>query len=152
MALHQDIKAGIKQAMIAKDELKLSVLRGLLSDFTNDLVSKKRKPDEFLSDEEAMVVIKRAAKRRMDSMEQFKEGGRSDLAESEEKELGILKTFIPASMPKEEILKIALAKKEELMITEPSKAGLLMSHVMKELKGKADGGDVKSVVDDILKK
>lgn len=151
MSLHQDIKAGIKQAMIAKDEVKLSVLRGLISDFTNELVSKKRKPDEILTDEEAMTVIKRAAKRRMDSIEQFKGGGRNDLAEAEEKELAILKVFIPAGMPKEEILKIALAKKEELLITEPSKAGLLMSHVMKELKGKADGGDVKAVVDELLK-
>lgn len=151
MALHQDIKNGIKQAMIAKDAVRLSVLRGLLADFTNELVAKKRKPDELLSDEDAMNVIKRAAKRRLDSIEQFKGGGRNDLAEEEEKELVILKTFIPAGMPKEEILKIALAKKEELMITEKAKAGLLMSHIMKELKGKADGGDVKAIVDELLK-
>ena len=151
MALHQDIKNGIKTAMIAKDQVRLGVLRGLISDFTNEVVSKKMKPDEILSDEDAMNVIKRAAKRRMDSIEQFKGGGRNDLAEEEEKELAILKTFIPAGMSKEEILKIATAKKEELMITEKSKAGLLMSHIMKELKGKADGGDGKTIVDDLLK-
>jgi len=151
MSLQQDIKNGIKQAMIAKDEVRLMVLRGLSADFINELVSKKRKPDESLSDEEAMAVIKRAAKRRMDSMEQFKTGGRQDLVDSEEKELAIIKTFIPAGLPKEEILKIALAKKQELLIEDKTKAGLLMSHVMKELKGKADGGDVKAVVDEILK-
>lgn len=151
MALHQEIKDGIKPAMIAKDAVRLGVLRGLLADFTNEVVSKKKRPDELLSDEDAMGVIKRAAKRRMDSMEQFKGGGRADLAEGEEKELSVLKTFIPAGMSKEEILKIALAKKEELMITEKAKAGLLMSHIMKELKGKADGGDVKTVVDELLK-
>lgn len=150
MSLHQTIKDGIKPAMIAKDAVRLGVLRGLIADFTNEVVSKKRRPDELLSDEEAMGVIKRAAKRRMDSIEQFKSGGRNDLAEDEEKELAVLKTFIPAGMPKEEILKIAMAKKEELMITDKSKAGILMSHVMKELKGKADGGDVKAVVDEIL--
>lgn len=150
MSLHQDIKSGIKQAMIAKDSLRLSVLRGLLSDFINELVSKKKKPDEILTDEEAMVVIKKAAKRRADSMEQFKNGGREDLAQSEEAELEILKTFIPLGLPREEIKKIALEKKEELLIEDKSKVGLLMSHVMKELKGKADGGDVKAVVDEMF--
>ncbi|HRY62834.1 MAG TPA: GatB/YqeY domain-containing protein [Candidatus Paceibacterota bacterium] len=152
MPLHQDIKDGIKPAMIAKDAVKLGVLRGLIADFINELVTKKRRPDELLSDEEAMAVIKRAAKRRMDSIEQFKGGGRNDLAESEEKELTVLKTFIPAGMSREEIEKIALTKKEELQISEPAKAGLLMSHMMKELKGKADGNDVKFVVDKILNK
>lgn len=151
MSLQQDIKSGIKQAMIAKDEVRLMVMRGLSADMTNELVAKKRKPDEALSDDEALAVIKRAAKRRMDSIEQFKAGGRQDLADSEEKELAIIKTFIPASMPKEEIKKIALAKKEELLITDKTKVGLLMSHVMKELKGKADGGDVKSVVDEMFR-
>ncbi|MEI6297034.1 MAG: GatB/YqeY domain-containing protein [bacterium] len=148
--LHLDIKAGVKQAMLAKDQLRLSVLRGLLADFTNELVSKKRKPDETLTDEEAMAVIKRASKRRIDSIEQFRNGNREDLAKSEEDELAILKTFIPAGMGKEEIKKIALIKKEELMITDKTKVGLLMSHVMKELKGKADGNDVKAVVDEMF--
>lgn len=151
MPLQQDIKNGIKQAMIAKDEIRLMVMRGLSADMTNELVSKKRKPDEALTDEEALAVIKRAAKRRMDSIEQFKAGGRQDLADSEEKELEIIKTFIPAGLPREEILKIALSKKQELLIEDKTKAGLLMSHVMKELKGKADGNDVKAVVDEILK-
>lgn len=150
MSLHLDIKNGIKQAMIAKDEVRLMVLRGLLSDLTNEAVSKKKKPDEILSDEDALAVIKRASKRRMDSIDQFTKGGRKDLADSEEKELTVIKTFIPAGMPREEIKKIALIKKEELAITEPSKSGLLMGAIMKELKGKADGEDVKKVVEEIL--
>lgn len=150
MSLHQDIKNGIKQAMIAREELRLSVLRGLLADFTNEVVSKKRKPDELLTDEETLAVIKRAAKRRMDSIEQFRKGGREDLARDEENELIILKAFLPASMPKEEIKKIALQKKEEMLITDKTKAGLLMNAIMKELKGKAEGGDVKAVVDEML--
>jgi len=150
MSLQSNIKDGIKQAMIAKDETRLMVLRGLSSDFVNELVSKKKKPDEALSDEEAMAVIKRAAKRRADSIEQFKKGGRLDLSEAEEKELAIIKTFIPEGMSKEEIKKIALTKKEELKIEEKSKMGLLMGSIMKELKGKAEGDDVKAVVEEIF--
>jgi len=150
MALHTDIKGMIKEAMIQKNEVRLLVLRGLLADFTNELVAKKRKPDEILSDEDTLAVIKRAGKRRMDSIEQFRKGNREDLVKSEEAELEIIKAFIPAGMGKEEIKKIALAKKQELGISDKTKAGLLMNAVMKELKGKAEGGDVKAVVDELL--
>ena len=85
-----------------------------------------------------------------DSIDQFTKGGRSDLADSEKAELAILETYLPAQMSKDEVLKIAEAKKNEMAITDKSKSGQLMSAIMKELKGKADGNLVKSVVDEIL--
>jgi len=146
--LHQQIKGDVKEAMKAKEETKLSVLRGLLADFTNELVAKGRKPQEELSDEEAMVVISRAAKRRKDSILQFRSGGREDLAESEAKELVVLETFLPKQMSEEEIKKVVKAKVIELGITDKTQMGQLMSAVMSELKGKADGGLVKKMVDE----
>lgn len=148
--LHEQIKNEIKQAMLAKDELKLRVARSLVAAFTNELVAKKRKPDEFLSDEEALAVITRAAKQRKDSMEQFRAGGREDLATSEEAELKIIETYLPTLMSQAEIKTLAEAKKAELGATDKTKAGLLMSALMKDLKGKADGADVKAVVDELL--
>ena len=74
--IHEDIKKGIKEAMLAKDEVKLRTLRGMSAAFTNELVAKGRKPDELLADEEALGVISRLAKQRKDSMEQFKKGNR----------------------------------------------------------------------------
>jgi hypothetical protein len=148
--LHEQLKGEIKEAMKAKDAVKLSVVRGIVTAFMNELVAKKRKPDDFLSDEEALAVITRAAKQRKDSIEQFKAGGREDLAELEEAELKIIETYLPTLMTREEIKPLAIAKKEEMAITDKSKAGLLMSSLMKDLKGKADGGDVKAVVDEIL--
>lgn len=146
--LHQQIKDGIKEAMKNKEETKLMVLRGLVADFTNELVAKGRKPQEMLTDEESLAVIGRAVKRRKDSIEQFKNGGRSDLAESESKELEILQHFMPAQMSEDEILKIISAKKAELGVTDKTKAGQLMSTVMKDLKGKADGSIVKKLVEE----
>jgi len=70
MSLHQDIKGQLVGAMRAKDSLRLNVIRGLLASFTNEAVAKKRKPDEELSDEEALSVIGRAVKQRKDSIEQ----------------------------------------------------------------------------------
>jgi uncharacterized protein YqeY len=148
--LHEQIKGEIKQAMLAKDELKLRVVRSLVAAFMNETMSKKRKPDEMLTDEEALAVITRAAKQRKDSIEQFRAGNREDLAESEEAELKIIETYLPQLMSRDEIKPLAEAKKAELGITDKNKAGLLMSSLMKELKGKADGTDVKAVVDELL--
>jgi uncharacterized protein YqeY len=148
--LHQQIKDQIKEAMLAKETVRLNTLRGLLSAFTNDLVAKKRKPQEELSDEEALDVIRRSVKQRKDSIEQFKAGGRNDLVESEEAELVVLQAYLPQMMSQNEIRPLAEAKKTELGITDKVKAGQLMGAIMKDLKGKADSDDVKSVVDSLF--
>ncbi len=150
MAIQQQIRDGIKEAMLSKNSVKLNVLRGLVSAFTNELVAQKRKPQEELNDEEALNVIKRSVKQRKDSIDQFKAGGREDLVASEEAELAILQTFLPATMSKEAIREIAEKKKAELGITDKSKMGIFMGAVMKELKGQADGADVKEVVESLF--
>jgi uncharacterized protein YqeY len=97
-----------------------------------------------------LAVIKRLAKQRKDSIEQFQKGNREDLVEGEEKELVVLESYLPQLMSKEEIEPIAIAKKEELGITDKGKKGQLIGAVMKEVAGKADGGDVKAVVEKLF--
>lgn len=150
MTIHEQIKNEIKEAMLAKDEIRLSVLRGLLAAFTNELVAQKKKPQEILPDEDATVVIKRSAKQRKESIEQFRKGGREDLAKAEEEEMKHLEKYLPALMNIEDVKKAVLAKKEELGITDKAKMGQLVGAVMKELKGKADGADVKKAVEEIF--
>ena len=135
---------------MAHDAVRLETLRAMVSGFTNELVSKSRKPSEFLNDEEALAVITRLAKQRKDSIEQFKKGNREDLVKVEEDQLAILETYLPKLMEKDEVVKIAEAKKEELGITDPTKKGMLMSALMKDLKGKADGMLVKEAVDSLF--
>lgn len=147
--LHQQIKDEIKEAMKAKEAVKLSVVRGLVTAFTNELVAKGKKPDEMLTDEEALAVIKRASKQRQDSINQFREGGREDLVASEEAELKIIAAYLPAQMSREEIEKIAKAKITELN-ADKSKLGVLVGAVMKETKGTADGNLVKEVLESLL--
>ena len=151
MTLHQSIKGGIKEAMLKKDSVRLGVLRGLTAAFTNELVAKSRMPSDELTDEEALAVIKRAVKQRKDSIDQFMKGGREDLAKDEKAELVVLETFLPATMSKDEIRKVAEAKKAELGIADASKLGQFIGTVMKELKGKAAGADVKEVVESLFK-
>lgn len=147
MSLHTTIKDGIKDAMRAKDQVKLTVLRGLSAAFTNEAVTLGRKPDSELSDDEALTVIMRESKKRKDSIEQFTAGGRPELAESEQAELVILQAFLPAQMSREEIEAAVTAKKAELGISDASQKGMFIGAVMKDLKGKADGNIVKEVVD-----
>ena len=100
MTLHEKIKDEIREAMKAKEAVKLEVLRGMLAAFINELVAKKRKPNEILEDDEALAVIGRLAKQRKDSIEQFRKGGREDLVQNEEEELKILETYLPEMMIK----------------------------------------------------
>lgn len=148
--LQQKIKESIKEAMLAKESVRLEVLRGISAAMTNELVSKGRTPQDVLSDEEVIAVITKLAKQRKDSIEQFKNGGREDLVKEEQGQLTILEVYLPKMMEKSEVEKIAREKKESLGITDPKDKGKLMSELMKELKGKADGGDVKSVVDSLF--
>jgi uncharacterized protein YqeY len=150
MSLHKDIHSKIKDAMIAKDTVRLTVLRGLVTAFTNELVAKGKKPQDELTDEEALAVIKRGVKQRKDSIDQFTKGNRLDLVASEEAELKILDTFLPKMMSKEDIKKIAEAKKAELGVTDKAGMGKFMGALMKEFKGQADGTDVKEVVESLF--
>jgi uncharacterized protein YqeY len=145
--LHQKIKDEIKKAMLAREAIRLETMRGLLSAFTNELVATKRTPREMLGDEEVLMVMKRAANQRKDSIEQFEKGGRPELAEKEKTELAIIETFLPQMMSKDEIRKIAEEKKIEFGADDKSKMGIFMGTLMKELKNKADGNDVRKIVE-----
>lgn len=136
--------------MKARDALKVEVLRGLSAAFTNELVATKRKPTDSLSDDEALSVIRREVKKRKEAAEAFKGGGRTELAEKEEKEAVILSAYLPALMSEDEVRTVVEAKKNELSITDKKDVGRLMGAVMKELAGKADGGVVKKIVGEIL--
>lgn len=150
MSIQQDLKTKLKEAMIAKDAVKLTVIRGIMSAMTNELVATGRTPQSELADEEVLALIRKAVKQRKDAIEQFTAGGRMDLAESEQAELDILSTYLPQMMSREEILTLAQAKKTELGIDDKAKVGVLTGALMKDLKGKADGGDVKEVVESLF--
>jgi uncharacterized protein YqeY len=107
--LTQKIRTDMMAAMKAKDELRRDTLRGALAAFTNELVAKGRKPTEEMSDQDAVTVLKRLAKQRKDSAEQFAAGGRPELAEKESKELRIIEGYLPQTAGREEIEKIARA-------------------------------------------
>jgi uncharacterized protein YqeY len=150
MSLHEQIKNNIKESMKAGDKVRLEVMRGLVTAFTNELVATGRTPQDMLSDEEAIKVITRASKQRKDSIEQFTKGNRMDLVDIETDQLAILEEFLPKLMPPSEVEALVKDRYGRLEIKDPTKKGMFMASLMKELKGKADGSIVKEVVDRIF--
>ncbi len=150
MSLQTTIKDGVKDAMKNKDMVRLTVLRGLSSAFMNEAVNLNRGPQGELTDEEVTTVLMREAKRRKDSIAQYTEGGREDLAGDEKAELAVIEEFLPTMMSVDEIRPLAEAKKAELGADDKSKLGQLVGALMKDLKGKANGDDVKAVVESLF--
>lgn len=150
MSIAQKVADNLKVSMLKKDVARTGALRGIKAAFVNELIAKKRSQTETLTDEEAVTVIRRLANQRKDSIEQFRKGGREELARAEEGELAVLKEFLPAELSERDIRTIAARKKAELGITDKSKIGQLIGAVMKEAKGQADGAVVKSVVEQLF--
>jgi uncharacterized protein YqeY len=151
MLLQEKIRENIKESMKAGDKVRLEVMRGLVTAFTNELVATNRTPQDMLTDEEAIKVITRASKQRKDSIEQFGKGNRQDLVDAETAQLRIIEEYLPKLMEKSEVEKFVKAKYDELEVKDPTKKGMFMSSIMKDLKGKADGSLVKEVVDQLFK-
>lgn len=151
MSVYEQLKEELKTAMKAKDEVALNTVRGILSACTNELVATKRTPQDTLTDEEVTAVIKRAVKQRKDSVEQYMKGNRADLAQVEIAEISLLEKYLPETMGRDDIARVVKSKIAELGgIVDKSKKGMLMGMIMNELKGVADGNDVKEVIDELL--
>lgn len=146
----EQIREDLKNAMRNKEAEKLTTLRGLIAGFTNELVASGQTPQSEITDEIVMTVLKRQAKQRKDAIEQFKAGGRDDLVANEQAELDVINAYLPAMMSQDEIRVIAEAKKAELGVTDKAGMGKLIGALMQELKDKADGGDVKVVVESLF--
>ena len=150
MDLHTQIKEELKTAMKAHDAIKLRTVRSMLTAFTNELVATNRTPQSMLPDADVLGVIKRLAKQRKESITQYDAAGRTDLSTPEKEELVVLESYLPTLMSRDAIRPMVEAKIAELGFTDKSKMGMLIGALMKELAGKADGADVKAVVEEIL--
>ena len=150
MSLHIDIKSSLKEAMKAKDEVRLRTVRGMLTAFTNELVATGKKPQDELGDTEVFSVIKRLAKQRKESIVQFEAAGRHDLAKPEKAELIILEAYLPKMMTQEELEPVVKVKLDAMGEVDKTKIGVVIGTLMKELQGKAEGSDVKAVVEKLL--
>lgn len=129
---------------------RVNVIRMLVASFTNELVSLGRVPTDTLSDEEVLKVLKREVKKRKDSIDQYTNAGRPELAEDEKSEMNIINEFLPEMMSKEEITK-RISERLANETIDPAKKGQFMGVMIKELGDIADGALVKEIVDGLIK-
>ncbi len=145
----QKLQEELKQSMLAKDEIKTSVLRMLLSAINYYEINKGGAGYEA-TDEDVLAVIQKEVKQRRDSIEQFKTAGRQDLVDKETKELKILQKYLPQEMSEEEIkslVKQAVSQTGAMAIAD---IGKVMAVLMPKLKDKADGSLVSKIVKEEL--
>ncbi|HOV29495.1 MAG TPA: GatB/YqeY domain-containing protein [Candidatus Dojkabacteria bacterium] len=125
-------------------ENKANILRIVLSEIKN----KEVEIGHTLNEEEIIEEIKRETKKIVDSIEQFEKMGRKDLLEVEKEQLDLLKKYLPEPMSEDAIKDLALEKIKEMG---DDNIGKIIGAVMKEVKGRADGSMVKSIVESLLK-
>lgn len=143
--LREKVQNDLKEALKQKEELKVSTLRLLIGAVQNFEIAKEGTSYKA-SDEEVLNMIGKEAKKRKESIEQFKAGGRKELAEKEEKELEILQEYLPEMLSEEEVSKIIDEKIKEAGASEISDTGKVMAVLSQELKGRADMSQVSQIV------
>ncbi len=148
MSLQEKINTDLKAAMRARDELRMLVLRTVLSSINYAEIAKQKK----LDDGGVIEVIGREIKQRKESIEAYEKGNRADLAAKERAEMAVLQEYMPAQMGRDEITSLVKAVITEVGAKGPGDKGKVMQKLMPQVKGKADGGEVNSIVTDLLGK
>ena len=149
MALKDTIDAGIKQAMLAKDKVRLTALRSIKSQILVAETAEGASATGLSPDQEQKLLLK-AAKQRRDSAATYKEQFRSDLEETELAELTIIEEFLPKQLTESELVQKLVGIIQRTGATGPSDLGKVMGAAARELSGLADGKRISAVVSMLL--
>ena len=145
MSLSEKITSDLKDAMRAKDSTKLAVLRSLKSALTNFIIEKYG-ADGKLEASEEIAVVRTAIKQRQDSIEKFEEAGRSELADKEKIEEGILEKYLPAALSETEVCKMIEEAIQETGATSRKEMGQVMKLLQSKTEGRVDNKTLSSAV------
>lgn len=148
MSLILQIDSDLKEALKAGQKERLTVLRGLKS----DIKYKQIELGHEMSDADIIGVMTSAAKKRKESIEQYRAAGRADLAAQEEAELGIINSYLPEQLSEEKLRQIIAETIAETSATSPKQMGLVMKALLPKVKGMADGKLVSQLVNELLAK
>ena len=148
MALFDQISEDIKQAMLAKDKVRLEALRGVKKEFLEAKTAKGN--DGELSDEQAVKIIQKMVKQRKDSADIFTQQNRPDWAENELAELAVIEKYLPKQMTDEELTAEVKAIIAEVGATSAKEMGKVMGVASKKLAGRADGKAISEKVKSLL--
>lgn len=150
MSLKARITEEMKTAMKAKDQASLRTLRAIKSAMMIAETAEGRDPKQALSEDEEMALLIKQAKQRRDSLKQFRDNGREDLASKEEEELAVIERFLPQQMNAEEIEAEVRAIIEQTGASSMKDMGKVMGMANKKMAGRADGKTISQLVKQIL--
>jgi hypothetical protein len=143
--LADQLTEDLKVAMRAKDTLALNTLRAVKSALKNAAIAKGG-ADVELDGGEAISIVRKQIKQRQDSVEQFTKAGRTELAEQEEAEIGILERYLPAALSEEELTAMVAAAISETGATARSDMGKVMKILQEQAAGRVDGRTLSQAV------
>ncbi|MCH8850177.1 MAG: GatB/YqeY domain-containing protein [Chloroflexi bacterium] len=146
MDLNAQLAADLKDAMRARDEIRRNVLRLTIAALRNAAIA----AGEELGGEAAMAVVSTEAKRRRESIQEFRKAGRQDLVEKEEAELAVLAVYLPEPLSRDEIIEAVRRVIEETGAAGAKDLGKVMPVLMQQFQGRADGREVSEVVRELL--
>ena len=144
--LKEKLEVDLRQAMKDRDNVKRSVLRLLLAAIKNAEIAKR----DSLDNPDILGIVAKEIKQRNESIEAFKQGDRQDLVAQEEAEMAVLKEYLPRQLSREEVIIEARQVIEEVGAQGPRDKGKVMSRLMAQLKGKADGREINEIVTELL--
>jgi uncharacterized protein YqeY len=145
-ALKQKLTDDLKQAMRGRDKLRSSVIRLIMAAIKNAEIAKQASLDEA----DILGIITKEARQRKESIEAFRQGDRQDLVAQEEAELAILKDYLPMQISRDEIIAYARKVIDQVGAQGPCDKGKVMTQLIPQLKGKADGREINAVVTELL--
>ena len=146
ITLKDKIQEALKGALKRQQGVEVSTLRLLLSEIKYAEIAQQKAAD----DNKVLDVISKEVRRHRESIEAFRQGNRSDLVAQEEAELAILMGYLPRQMSRAEIVAAAREVIGAIGAKSPGDKGKVMSQLMPELKGKADGKEVSEIVSELL--
>lgn len=146
MSLKDRISEEIKVAMKAKDKIRLETVRSIKKVILEKESTLRAQGQESLTESQELEVLTQLAKQRRDSIEQYRKAGREDLAEQESQELAILEEYLPQQLSDQEVAEIIDEVIAAVGATSAKDMGKVMGSVMQQLKGRADGQKIQSMV------
>lgn len=146
MSLKDTITDGIKAAMKAQDKIRLETLRSIKKAVLDKEVSVRPSGQTALNETQELEVLSQVAKQRRDSIEQYQNAGRADLAQQEAQELAIVEEFLPKQLSDEEVAQVIDQIVAQVGASSAKDMGKVMGPAMQQLKGKADGKKVQELV------
>jgi hypothetical protein len=151
MSLKDRISEDIKAAMKAKDKVRLETVRSIKKVLIEKETTVRGEGKDSLTPEQEMEALMQQAKQRRDAIEQYRQAGREDLAESEAAELVIIEEYLPQQLSEDEIAAVVDEVMAQVGAISPKDMGKVMGPVMQQLKGQADGKKIQEIVKAKLK-